>query len=93
MSLTDKIQSVLKTAKLPGSICIEIGDNLKYAADGAGNILSQTDKCDCIISVSEDTLSNIIAGSVDPMGAYFSGDLKIAGDIGVAMALSSYLKN
>ena len=93
MSLMDKIQSVLMVAKLPGSICIEIGDNAKYASDGEGNLLTGAEKCDCTLSVSEETLSGIIAGSVDPMGAYFSGDLKIEGDMGVAMALSSYLKN
>lgn len=91
MSLEEKIYAKLKESALLGSVCIDFGDS-KIAVDSAGNPLSDATQADCTLMLEKETLLGIIDGSVDAMGAYFSGDIKIKGDMGVAMSLSNILK-
>ncbi len=91
MSLQEKIYAKLKESSLMGSVCIDLGD-VKIAVDTDGNLLNNPSDADCTLILEEETLTGIIDGSVDAMGAYFSGDIKIQGDMGVAMSLSSILK-
>jgi putative sterol carrier protein len=91
MSLSDEILQKLQTTSLFGSICIDLG-NTQIAVDSDGKILSDTTNIDCTLSLSQETLQGIVDGSIDAMNAYFSGDLKITGDLAVAMSLSKILK-
>ena len=91
MSLHEKIYAKLKESSLIGSVCIDLGDT-KIAVDSAGIPLRNACDADCTLILEQETLTGIIDGSVDAMAAYFSGDIKIVGDIGVAMSLSSLLK-
>jgi putative sterol carrier protein len=91
MSLEEKIYAKLKESSLLGSVCIDLGDS-KIAVDSSGGILSDASEADCTLTLEKETLQGIIDGSVDAMGAYFSGDIKIQGDMGVAMSLSNILK-
>lgn len=91
MSLHEKIKSALEGVSLPGSVRILFGEH-SVGVSADGTFLNDNEECDCTLSLEENTLSGIIDGSVDPMGAYFSGNLKIEGDMGVAMALSGLLK-
>jgi len=91
MSLIEKIANKLQNASLDGSVCVDLGET-KIAVDTDGSQLSDTDAVDCTLSLSQETLEGIIDGSVDAMNAYFSGDIKIQGDMGIAMSLASLLK-
>lgn len=91
MALKDKILEKLQNASLPGSVCINLGEE-KIAVDTAGSILSVPEEADCTLSISQEVLENIVSGEIDPMNAYFAGDLSIEGDMGVAMALANVLK-
>lgn len=91
MSLQEKILAKLKDASLPGSVCIDLGDE-KIAVDTSGAILETPSDADCTLTVSLETLENIVSGALDPMNAYFSGELSIQGDMGVAMSLANVLK-
>lgn len=92
MSVFEKVKSALDGASLPGSVRVKAGDDFSVAVDSAGAFLTDNDDCDCTLSLSEDVLEGIVGGTTDPMGAYFSGGLKIEGDMGVAMALAGLLK-
>ncbi|MEM6603412.1 MAG: SCP2 sterol-binding domain-containing protein [Pseudomonadota bacterium] len=92
MSLLDKVNSALEGKSFPGSVRVEVTDSFTTAVDSSGSFLSENEDCDCTLQIDEETLQGIIDGSTDAMGAYFSGSLKIKGDMGVAMALAEILK-
>lgn len=91
MSLVEKIYAKLKNAPLLGSVCIDLGaDKIAVCADGTP--LADSTQAECTLSLSSDTLVGLGNGTVDAMAAYFAGDIKITGDIGVAISLAKLLK-
>ena len=72
----------------------DFGDN-KIVIDGTGdsNVVSTNDQeVDCTIVVSIDDLESLVNGSLNPMGAFMMGKIKVKGDMGVAMKLQSFFK-
>lgn len=61
--------------------------------DGTGsqNIVSEESKdADCLVVVSEENFIALATGNLNPMAAVMMGKVKIKGDMGVAMKLSSF---
>ena len=72
----------------------DFGDN-KIVIDGTGasTVVSTDDQeVDCTIAVSIDDLKSLINGTLNPMGAFMMGKIKVKGDMGVAMKLQSLFK-
>ena len=70
----------------------------KFVFDGAGAIMLDAggaragDKAaDVTLIASAETFEAIFAGELSPTGAFFSGRLRIEGDMGLAMKLGSAL--
>ena len=60
--------------------------------DGKGeeNTVSNEDKeADCTVNIDLEDFNALMSGDLDPMGAFMGGKLRIDGDMGVAMKLSS----
>jgi putative sterol carrier protein len=55
--------------------------------DGHVTVTEGPGEADCTISASEWTFERIVAGQQNPMTAYMTGKLKIAGDMGQALKL------
>ena len=75
------------------SLKISLGEQVIYL-DGKGdsNVVSSEDKdADCTITISENDFKGIISGSINPMMAFMSGKIKVAGDMSLAMKLQSLL--
>jgi len=55
---------------------------------GAANVVSAENKdADCAITVSLEDLDGLMGGTINPMGAFMTGKIKVKGDVGVAMKL------
>ena len=80
-----------------------IGGTLKFIVDksivhidgtGGSNVISEEDKdADCTISTTLEVLLKLKNGEVNPMMAVMGGQIKISGDMGLAMKVQSLLSS
>ena len=68
------------------SVKFDFGDDGVIHAAGT-DVSGEDNDADCTISVSKDNFIKLAGGDLDPMMAFMSGKLKIAGDMSVAMGL------
>jgi len=76
-----------------GTLKFTVDDTIVYI-DGTGeeNAVSADDKeADCSISVSQEVLEKLRDGELNPMMAVMGGQIKISGDMGLAMKVQSLL--
>ncbi len=87
-ALTDRVN---KADTLGKTLKFDFGDKQLYIdGTGAQNVLSTENKdADCLVLVSEENFLAMVSGDLNPMGAVMTGKVKIKGDLGVAMKLSS----
>lgn len=58
-------------------------------ATAVPNVVDNADRAaDCTIALALDDLDGLIAGTLDPTGAFMMGKLQVEGDMGVAMRLA-----
>ncbi len=80
----------------------DLGAKVKFDLGGDGvifvdavsspNTVSNDDaEADCTIVISMDDFQTLLAGDLDPTTAFMMGKLKVEGDMGIAMKLSSVL--
>jgi len=72
----------------------DFGDGQILYLDGSGenNILSEEDKeADCVVEVTKENLQSMMDGDLNPMAAFMSQQIKVKGDMGVAMKLQSLI--
>lgn len=81
-------EAVEKAGGLDKSVKFDFGDDGQVHASGT-EVVSEDKDADCTISVSKDDLVSLVQGDLDPMMAFMSGKLKVAGDMSVAMGLQS----
>lgn len=81
-------EAVAKAGGLDKSVKFDFGDEGQVHA--AGTEVSTDDlDADCTISVDKADFIALAQGELDPMMAFMSGKLKVAGDMSVAMGLQS----
>ena len=94
-TISDAIKTrAAKVSPIGNTLKFTIGKNQCLFLDGTGksNIVSNENKnADCTVAVSMKDLEAIIKGSLNPMTAFFTGKIKVAGDMSVAMKLPSFL--
>ncbi len=76
-----------------------LSDSIKFDCGPDGQLVLSGDQAmlqdipaDCTISLSLPNLEKLIKGKLNPMMAFATGKLKVAGDMTVAMKLSQLLK-
>ncbi|GAB4403572.1 MAG: SCP2 sterol-binding domain-containing protein [Bacteroidia bacterium] len=100
MNLETTTQHVLKRALAADAL----GATVKFVLEGepggvvyldgrgAENTVSNADDdADCIVRVDHSEFDSMLTGETNPMAAFMSGKLKVEGDMGVAMKLTSIL--
>lgn len=90
----DEIAALLRKGlarkPLTESLSFDCGDDGALRLDGT--TVERTDAAaDCTIRISQDNLSKLIQGNLNPMTAFAMGKLKVSGDMSVAMKLSQLL--
>lgn len=90
-ALTEKVQAALGAGSgFDKRVKFDFGDVGKLLIDGAAGKVSNDDgDADATVSVGFDDFVKLAQGALDPMQAYMTGKLKVAGDMGVAMKLQS----
>lgn len=74
------------------SVKFDFGDDGQVFASGT-EASTEDSEADCTISVSKEDFLALAQGNLDPMMAFMSGKLKVAGDMSVAMGLQSLFAN
>ena len=74
------------------------GDSVKLAVADEGNVLidvegarESDDEAACTLLADKDTFQGLFDGTVNQMAAMMGGDLKVEGDMSVAMKLGKIL--
>ena len=75
----------------PHVVRFEIEDSGSIIMDGSG-IREGSGEADCALIANAQTFKALVAGELDPTAAYLSGELKIEGDLAVAVQLGNRLK-
>lgn len=88
--IADGIQKGLAGKSFDGSLKFDCG------ADGvivlANNVASTQDRdTDCTIRISQDNLTKLLTGKLNPMTGVALGKLKVSGNMSVAMNLGQLL--
>ena len=94
-------QQVFEQFKKRAENASPLGGKLKFLVDknpvlidGSGdeNIISiSDDEADCTIEVSQEVLEKLRDGEINPMMAVMGGQIKITGDMGLAMKVQSLI--
>lgn len=85
--IIEKMQTAVTAAGgLDKSVKFDFGDDGVVHAAGT-DVSGDDNDADCTISVSKDDFISLASGNLDPMMAFMSGKLKVAGDMSVAMGL------
>lgn len=92
-TVTAKLQEALNGGLgFDKKVKFDFGDVGKLLIDGVANKASNDDgPADATVSVSFDDFQKLVQGQLDPMMAFMSQKIKIAGDMSVVMKLQSLL--
>ena len=75
------------------TVMFDLGDSC-ITVDGKSSpavVNNERGDADCTIKLDLDLLGKLIAGEQNPQMAFMSGKLKVEGDMGIAMQISSLL--
>jgi putative sterol carrier protein len=89
--VTQKVQAALGAGSgFDKTVKFDFGAVGKLLIDGAaGKVTNEDGAADATVTVDFADFQKLAQGALDPMMAYMSGKLKVAGDMAVAMKLQS----
>jgi len=88
-TLRDKVGS---NSGLGATLKFDCGDEGAIVIDGASSpsTVDNNDRAtDCTITLTLDTLGELMSGELNPTTAFMTGRIQVSGDMGVALKLQS----
>ncbi len=94
-AVTERVQAALGSGSgFDKKVKFDFGSVGKLFIDGAaGKVSNEDGAADATVSVDFDDFLKLAQGQLDPMMAFMSGKLKVAGDMSVAMKLQTLFAN
>lgn len=90
--LTGRVRDAASShPELTRPFTLDLGDTGVIHADD-GSVGNTDGPADCRISISADNLEALMAGSLDPTTAYMGEQLRVDGDMTLALQLASALR-
>jgi putative sterol carrier protein len=90
--LTGRVRDVAsRHPELARPLTLDLGETGVIHADD-GMVGNADGPADCRISLSADDLEALIEGRLDPTMAYMTGQLRVDGDMGLALQLAQALR-
>jgi putative sterol carrier protein len=90
--VTSKMQSALASGGFDKIIKFDFGSIGKILLDGpAGKVSNDDGNADATVNIDFENFLKMAQGQLDPMQAFMSGKLKVAGDMSAALKLQSIL--
>ena len=96
-----RLENMISQCEKRAESASPIGGTLKFEVDGIGILINGTgDKntveandgeADCTISLTAEVLQKLRDGDINPMMAVMGGEIKITGDMGLAMKVQSLM--
>ncbi|MCI2400050.1 SCP2 sterol-binding domain-containing protein [Aliiroseovarius subalbicans] len=90
-AIADGINANMPGGGFDGSLKFDCGDDGVIVLSGT-QATTQDQDTDCTIRITQDNLTKLLTGKLNPMTGVMMGKLKISGDATVAMKLGSLLK-
>lgn len=90
--ITAKVSEMAaKAAPIGATIKFDIDGEIVYLdGNGDANTVTNEDKeAECTVTITKENFDQILTGELNPMMAFMGGQIKIDGDMGVAMNLQS----
>jgi putative sterol carrier protein len=93
--VTARVQTAIAGASgFTNKVKFDFGSVGKLFIDGAAKTVNNEDgAADATVSVDFDDFLKLAQGQLDPMMAFMSGKLKVAGDMSVAMKLQTVFQS
>ncbi|MCY6379170.1 SCP2 sterol-binding domain-containing protein [Hoeflea prorocentri] len=88
--IAESIKDRVAAGSFDSVVKFNCGDDGVLVVDNQ-TVSTEDQEADCTIGISLEDLQSIVAGELDPTGAFMQGKLQIEGDMSVAMKLGQVL--
>lgn len=96
MTLAEATENVKKMAsnhggKLQSTVAFDLGEGTIFLDDTVSptEISNESKEAECTIKIDLENFEKLMSGDLNPMMAFMTGKMKVEGDKGIAMKMSS----
>lgn len=88
--IAEKIRVKAEDAGFDKRVKFDLGGDGAFVLNGS-TVEDGSAEADCVISLSQSDLSDLLSGDLNPTAAFMTGKLKVDGDMSAAMAVAQLI--